>query len=126
MVDLLATIISILVGVSLAVIAVLVSPFSASSEKAKDEFEAKRITNIVHEHDEILALGQILLFGLYLLALLSALIFKWMFVPDVNAHSDNLRSLAALTGFLGILAFFWSARLPFMLSAISRQRKALG
>lgn len=125
-IDLLATIISILVGVSLAVIAVLVSPFSVSNANTKDEEEAERMTRLVEIDDINLAAGQLFLFGLHMLSLLLALAFRWLFDPMMQPVDETISKLAAVTAFTGILAFFWSARLPMLLIAVSRQRRTLG
>ncbi|MEP5170942.1 MAG: hypothetical protein ABJQ23_14930 [Shimia thalassica] len=126
-VDLLATIISILIGVSLAVIAVLSSPFSTAPEKFKDSDEASRITKLVKQDDETLADGQLLLFRVYYAALFLALAFKWLTAGDATDFSlMHIRLLACVTATIGILAFCWSARLPLMLQRISSQRRTLG
>lgn len=65
-VDMLATIISILTGVSLAVIAVLISPFSVGVGAAKDEFEAERMNKVVNKEESLLAVNQVLFFLLFL------------------------------------------------------------
>ncbi|MFO8128209.1 hypothetical protein [Yoonia sp.] len=125
-IDLLASIISILVGVSLAVTAVLASPFSVSVDKAKDEFEAERITKVVSSDDQILASGQLLLFIFFLLALIFALACKWL----VNGQSEPLPAsshiVSAVSAFTAIFSLLWSIRLPFMLNALAQQRSRLG
>ena len=126
-VDLLATIISILIGVSLAVISVLSSPFSTAPEKFKDSDEASIITKLVKQDDETLADGQLLLFRVYYAALFLALAFKWLTAGDATDFSlMHIRLLACVTATIGILAFCWSARLPLMLQRISSQRRTLG
>lgn len=125
-VDLIATIISILVGVSLAIIAVLVSPFSVSSVHAKDSFEADRINKVVKENDSTLAYGQTIFFFLYLLALLSAVAFRWSYNPDAKEFSLIVKLLSSLAAFLGVFSLCWSVRLPFILSSVARQRNELG
>lgn len=125
-VDLLATVISVLIGVSLAVIAVLSSPFSIAHEKTKDSDEAVRMKNLVKKDDEILADGQMWLFRIYYTALFLALIFKWVTADEtINFCSIYIKLLACITATIGMLAFFWSARLPRMLQKISRQRRSL-
>jgi hypothetical protein len=125
-VDLLASIISILVGVSLAVIAVLVSPFSVSVEKAKDEFEAERLTRVVSSDDQILASGQLILFNLFLVALLFALACKWMVFGQSEPYTTASRVVSGLSSFTAIFSLLWSVRLPFMLSSLAKQRSRLG
>jgi len=126
-VDLLATIISILIGVSLAVIAVLSSPFSVSQNSAKDSDEASRMTKLVKQDDDDIANGQLLLFRIYYVALFLALAFKWVIAGDATDFDQmHIRVLAGITATIGILAFCWSARLPLMLQKISSQRRYLG
>lgn len=126
-VDLLATIISILIGVSLAVIAVLTSPFSVSEETVTDEDEAARMTRLVKKDDETLASGQLMFFWIYFGALATALLFSWTTAGDATDY-DNwyLKMLACVTASVGVFAFMWSARLPLMLQRISSQRRTLG
>lgn len=126
-VDLLATIISILIGVSLAVIAVLTSPFSVSDQAASDEEEASRMTKIVKNDDAILASGQLIFFWVYFAALGLALIFNWASAGDAADYSKlHLKVLACVTAAISVFAFMWSARLPLLLQRVSRQRKILG
>ena len=126
-VDLLATIVSILVGVSLAVIAVLTSPFTVSENHAKDADEATRLSGIVNDDDETFADGQVFLFYMYFGALGLALIFKWATAGDDTDFANTcVRSLAAVTAAVGVFAFTWSARLPTMLKRIAKQRRSLG
>lgn len=126
-VDLLATIISILIGVSLAVIAVLSSPFSVSQDNAKDSDEASRMTKLLKQDDEDIANGQLLLFRVYYVALFLALAFKWLTADELTDFFQlHIRILAGATATVGILAFFCSARLPLMLQRISSHRRSLG
>ncbi|AII88155.1 hypothetical protein [Planktomarina temperata] len=126
-IDLLATIVSILIGVSLAVIAVLSSPFSVTQDNAKDSDEASRMTKLVKQDDEDMALGQLMLFRIYYLALFLALAFKWLTAGETTDFDElHIRILASATAAIGILTFCWSARLPLMLQRISNQRRSLG
>ena len=125
-IDLLTSIISILIGVSLAVTAVLVSPFSVSVEKAKDQFEAKRVSKVVAREDNSLAKGQLVIFVLFIVALFAALAFKWIVWGQLDPISASTRRLASISAFLGIFSLLWSIRLPFILNALARQRRALG
>ncbi|MGX9357515.1 hypothetical protein ACS3SW_20730 [Roseobacteraceae bacterium S113] len=126
-VDLLATIISILIGVSLAVIAVLTSPFSVSPNAVSDADEAVRMTKLVKRDDETLASGQLMFFWIYFGALALALLFSWTTAGDATDYGKwHLKALASVTAAVGIFAFMWSARLPLMLQKISRQRRTLG
>lgn len=126
-VDLLATIISILIGVSLAVIAVITSPFSVSENAIPDPDEAARTTKIVKKDDEILASGQLIFFWIYFGALALTLLFSWIAAGDATDYDKwHLKALASVTAAIGIFAFMWSARLPLVLQKISSQRRTLG
>lgn len=126
-VELLATIISILIGVSLAVIAVLISPFSVSSSTISEKDEAARISKLIKSDDETLARGQLFFFWIYFAALALALVFSWITAGSSTDYSAwHLKTLACLTAAVGVFAFLWSARLPLMLQRISRQRRTLG
>lgn len=126
-VDLLATIITILIGVSLAVIAVLSSPFSVSETNAKDTDEAARMSKLIKQDDDEFSRGQVLLFWVYYVALFLALSFKWIIAGDAVDFSQlHIRILAAITATICTLAFFWSARLPLLLQQLSSQRRKLG
>lgn len=126
-VDLLATIISILIGVSLAVIAVLTSPFSVSENAVADADEANRVTKLAKKDDETLASGQLVLFWIYFGALALALLFSWITAGDATDYEKwHLKALASVTAAIGIFAFMWSARLPLILQKVSSQRRTLG
>jgi len=126
-VDLLATIISILIGVSLAVIAVLSTPFSVAEKNAIDGEEASRLTKLIKHDDETFADGQLLLFRIYFAALFLTLVFKWVTAGENTDFSlMHIRLLACFTAAIGILPFCLSARLPLLLQNISKQRRTLG
>lgn len=126
-VDLLATIISILIGVSLAVIAVLTSPFSVSERAANDNDEAGRMTRLVKKDEETLASGQLMFFWIYFGALALSLLFSWASSGScVDFEIWYLKILACMSAAVGVFAFLWSARLPLMLQKISSQRRSLG
>lgn len=125
-VSLLATIISIFVGVSLAVIAVLNSPFSVSERAAGADGEASRMTNVVRQDEDTLASGQLIFFWIYFGALGLALAFAWMSSgKGVVFNTYLMKGLASATAFVGVFAFLWSTRLPLMLKQISSQRRSL-
>ncbi|MFC0200530.1 hypothetical protein [Paracoccus rhizosphaerae] len=125
-VSLLATIISILVGVSLAVIAVLNSPFSVSEKVAGNDGEAGRMTRVIRQDEDTLAGGQLIFFWIYFGALALSLLFNWMSSgKGVVYDTYIMRALASATASVGIFAFLWSTRLPLMLKQISSQRRRL-
>lgn len=125
-VELLTLIISILTGISLAVIAVLSSPFVASRNISKDPEALQRIDKIVKNEEEIYSSGQIIFFWLFFTGLALALLFTWSASgKNVDFDSVFLKTLAGTTAAVGVFAFLWSARLPLMLQRISRQRRDL-
>jgi hypothetical protein len=126
-VDLLATIISILVGVSLAVIAVLTSPFAVSECTVTDKDEAARITKLANKEDATLASGQLIFFWIFFGALALSLLFSWKTADDTTDYNSlNIKMLAFWAAFVGVFAFMWSARLPLILQKISSKRRTLG
>lgn len=126
-VDLLATIISILVGVSLAVIAVLTSPFTVSQDFSEDREETRRVDKLVANDDEALASGQLLFFWVYFVSLGCALVFSWLTTGDeIDFAQGHLKWWAGITAAIGVFAFAWSARLPVMLKRIAKLRRTLG
>ena len=126
-VELLATIISILIGVSLAVIAVLTSPFSVSENVVFDEDEAKRMTKVIKNDDEVLATGQMIFFWLYFVSLALALLFNWVTAVEPTDYNKwFIKVLACLAASVGVFGFMWSARLPLLLQRVTRQRRLLG
>jgi drug/metabolite transporter (DMT)-like permease len=127
-VDMLATFISILIGASLAVIAVLSSPFSVSEKSAKDSNEAARKTKLVKQDDETRHWSMpTAAFRTFYAALFLALAFKWVTAGEtIDFSLMHIKLLACVTAVVGIMAFFCSARLPRMLQRIASQRRSLG
>lgn len=100
-------------------------PFSVSAKKVGDEYEAERLTKVVAGDDESFALGQFLLFGMFLLTLFFALVCKWLVFGQVAPIGIASRSLSAISAATAIFSLLWSVRLPFMLSLLAQQRKTL-
>lgn len=127
LVDLLASIISILAGVSLAVIAVLASPFSVRTNSDISPDEATRIDRVVSADDDVLTSGQVVIFFLYLVTLAFLILFKWVYHDNVFPNDEKVvKYLASAAGGLAVFSFLWSARLPVVLAKVARQRKSLG
>jgi hypothetical protein len=126
-VGLLATIISILIGVYLAVIAVLTSPFSVSQYAVTDKDEAMRVSKLANKEDAQLASGQLIFFWLFFGALALSLLFVWKTAGDTTEYNDqHVKTLACGAASVGVFAFMWSARLPLILQRISIKRRTLG
>ena len=125
LVDLLATIVSILIGVSLAISAVLCSrPSIRESSFANDE-ERKRVEKILNKDDRTLIEGQSVIFWFYYSTLLLAVIFKLLTSSAESYMYEDMavKVIASLFAFVSAMALLWSATLPNLLRSISMQRK---
>jgi hypothetical protein len=126
-VELIATVISILVGVSIAVIAVLTTPFSVSERGFSDQDEAERVSRVVKGYDHALANGQLIFFWIYFTSLALSISLKWTTSGnEVDFETFQIKALAASTAAISSFAFGWSARLPLLLKQIATQRRELG
>lgn len=126
-VDLAATVISILMSVSLALMAFLSSPFSVSEDFSKDSGERKRINSVIQRDDGDFFDGQLMLFAVYFISLGALLMLKWHIVlPNGDEVSRYVRTLSAIAAFASVISFFWSARLPSMLRNLAKQRRDFG
>lgn len=127
LIDLLATIVSILIGISLAISAVLSSRPSVGSGSYANEEEKKRIEKILKRDDRSLIDGQNLVFWLYYATLISALAFKWISAQDTIPANAQIyvKAIAGAFGAVASLALLWSATLPSLLRSINIQRKDL-
>jgi TctA family transporter len=127
LIDLLATIVSILIGISLAISAVLSSRPSVGSSNYTNEEEKKRIEKILKHDDRSLIDGQNLVFWLYYVALIFALVFKWISIQGTGPENAQIyeKLIAGLFGAVASLALLWSATLPSLLRSINIQRKDL-
>lgn len=122
-VDTVASVLSILIGVSLAISTLLISPIQTNLNVAD---ETKRLKQKVSKAaDKKLLSGQYFVFLTYFVALIFALLVKHM-IGFIGASEAPLPlyfkvsvSLYALTGTFSIL---WSAVLPSLLYGISIQR----
>ncbi len=130
LIDLLATIVSILIGISLAISAVLSNRPSIGTGSYANEEEKKRIEKILKRDDRSLIEGQNLVFWLYYATLIMALVFKWVSIPQTGVTEEIyttfcIRIIAGGFGAVSSLALLWSATLPSLLRSINVQRKDL-
>lgn len=126
-VDLVATVISILISVSLALMAFLCTPFSVANDFAKDGEERKRIDRTIARDDSDFFDGQLILFAVFFIALGALLVLKWyVVIPDESMQSKSIQILSAIAAFFSVLSFFWAALLPSMLRALVKQRREFG
>ncbi|MFA5592706.1 MAG: hypothetical protein WC989_05280 [Micavibrio sp.] len=124
--DLLATILSILIGISLAISAVLSSRPSLSQSDYKDEAERKRMEKIIKSDDMHLIDGQAMIFWSYYLALILAVVLKWLSLDEpVTGAEMHIKILSSAFSFIACFSLLWSATLPTLLRQINVQRKNL-
>lgn len=140
MIDLIATIISILLGISLAISAILVNPpikviqnkiakkkssILSGNAVIADSDEAKRIEKSVRKNYTQQLEGQYFLFWIYYLCLLAAILLKFLSAKKVTpcgyltCDSLYLSTIAFVFAVLTTFAFLWSALLPSVLKQIS-------
>jgi hypothetical protein len=123
--DLLATIISILIGLSLAISAILSTRPTISNFRYGNEEERKRLEEILKKDDLKLQDGQFLLFWFYYGSLISAVVLKFMGIQVTDEANIYLKVTSAGFVFIASLSLLWSATLPSLLKSISSQRQEL-
>lgn len=128
LVDLLATIVSILIGVSLAISAVLSSRPTIGNSSYANEDERKRIEQTINKDDKTLIEGQNIIFWFYYSTLLLAVIFKWLTVSIAGydtqlLNTQHVKVVSGLFALVSSMSLLWSATLPSLLRNISIQRK---
>lgn len=126
LIDLVATIISILIGISLALTSVLSSRPAVGDTHFSSLDEKLRVEEILASDDSWLIEGQHLLFWLYYMALIFALVAKWhVGIPLVEASEMVRRIIIGCFVFFSTGAFLMSANLPALFKQVSSQRKSL-
>ena len=106
-VDLAATVISILISVSLALMAFLSAPFTVNSAFSKDQEERRRVERTIANDDGDFFDGQLVLFALFFVALGALLVLKWnTSMPSDVFESTLVRCLSGLAAFTSTLSFF--------------------
>ena len=125
LIDLLATIVSILIGVSLAISAVLCSTPSTRESSFANNEERKRVEKILNRDDRILIEGQSVIFWFYYSTLLLAVIFKWLTsAAELHVYGEFIVKLISLLfALVSSMALLWSATLPSLFRSINMQRK---
>lgn len=114
--DQLIALLTMLVGVSLAISAVFASPLVFSSESEVGKSEAKRIKRTVSEIEGPLSVGLVVVYYVMLSAILALIILS--FFGSINAPMLAPRFLAAIgavTGALTGAALALALRLPLLL-----------
>ena len=126
LIDLTATILSILIGVSLALTAVLGTKLSINSSKVSSDSLRERMEEVIADDDSAIIDGQFYIFWLYYVALLLALSSKWLAQGVTEATiTELIRIVIAVFVFFSTFALLMSANLPFLLRQVSTQRKEL-
>lgn len=129
--DLLATIISILIGVSLAISSILSSALTVSDKVAPTNDEKQRMEAVLKSDSLKLYQGQHIIFWIYYLSLIFAVLLKFLSVNYSGAvailegHSILLNIVSALFAFFSCMSLLWSATLPTMLHGLNKQRSDL-
>ncbi len=121
-VDLLATIIAMIIGVSLAVAAILGAAPEVTSDCHMAADEVERIKSIISSDDKYIYDGQFYSLFVYFISLLLCVLFKWFFF-DVTSYNEGIRWLAAFAGGLSVTLILWSLRLPLLLRNLVWQRR---
>jgi len=121
-----ALVLSVLVGVSLAIIAVLSTPFQANLGTNQPRDFEKRLNKELEVEEVRLSIGQLIIFYSILFALVLVILFNWFAVSYSDLPPTTLmRVLAAVTAMSSVFSLLWPARLPYLLFAVSKQRREL-
>jgi len=127
MIDIAATLISILISVSLALMAFLANPFSVSENLSTDPEERGRIDSVLKRDDVDFFDGQLVLFASFFVSLGLLMALKWVTIEMEQQYSvSTQRYLATAAAFFSMFSFLWAARLPSMIRNLARQRRELG
>jgi len=125
LVDITATVLSVLVAVSLAVFAILASKPDVRNTSFGSNEERARAIRVVNEDDKYLAKQQFLVFLTYYIALGTCLVFKFAAANGEVDVSILTRTLAAAFAGFGTMAFVFSILLPSLLKKLIEQRSNL-
>lgn len=125
-VELTATIISILVGLSLALLAVLSTSVEISKEEVRRGSFSQRVAEIARRDDGFLIDGQYALFWVYYLTLISAMAARWVLNEPMEEINIITRLIYGAFSFLSCFSLFLSSLLPSLIHAVARQRKSMG
>ena len=126
--DLLATIISILIGMSLAISAILSTRPKLSDQHYQNEGEKKRLEKLLKKDDIKLQDGQFILFWFYYTSLILAVVLKFLGIEWAGANQSQidasiiLKIASASFVFIACLSLLWSATLPSLFKKVSNQR----
>jgi hypothetical protein len=129
-IDLLASVVSILCGVSLAVVAVLNTPFSVGKGIGSQADETGRIQTVLIEDEKLMISVQVMFFLLLFVTISFLVCLKFLsgiFAAEIETGTVGklFKLFTSLTAFISIFSFLWSARLPVILQRIASLRRDL-
>ena len=122
--DHLISAISMLLGVSLAVTAVLATPITFAKDSSLDSAQQARIERIIAEDDHTFSSGLLIYFYLSLSALVGLLAV--LFFDDGSSGSTNITSIKSLCSFVSFitsLTLVLAIRLPVLLVRSAKMRR---
>lgn len=126
--DLLATIIAILIGVSLAISAVLANPPKINEAEHVTIEDGVRAQKVLNRNYTSMLDGQKYLFWIYYLALMLAVCLKFVsiyFGGEANSQfydTSFFKFVATAFAFVSSLALLWSATLPTLLHQVNTHK----
>ena len=126
--DLLATVISILIGISLAISAILSTRSRVSNSISSLEDERLRISKLADIDDAKLLGGQAIIFWFYYISLILAVLLKYLGIEYGSVDSPDpiiFKVISSLFASISCLSLLWSATLPSLLKGINSQRLEL-
>lgn len=120
-----ATVVSLLLAVSLAISAVVATPFSVTKGHVTKN-GAKRIGNVIAKDGNAILMSQSILFYLYLVTVILALSVVWN-KPEIEAGmvSNLISVLCGGLGFFFGVSVVLSCRLPGLFSELLLMRQKL-
>jgi hypothetical protein len=130
--DLLATIVLIFIGILPATFAVLSSRKPLGSGNYSSNEERNRIEKVLKNDDKYLIDGQNIILWSYYLTLILYVIFKWLIATNSNIECIeciynlmHIKIISGILGFVASVALLWSTTIPSLLGSIYMQRKDL-
>lgn len=121
-VDMLVSILSMIVGVSLAVAAILGAAPSVKHGGLMNASEVERVERIIGIDDQYLYNGQFYSLVFYFVAIMVCVFLKWH-AYGVEEYGFSLKLFSGVAGGLSLTLILWSLRLPLLLRAIVWQRR---
>lgn len=120
----LATVTSILMAVSLAISALVSTPFEPVGVSVKDG-KRLRVKSALVGDELAVGYSQAILFYLYLVSLGASLVLWWIVDQDADSWKISIQLFAGFAGFIFSFSFILSAFLPSLLMSIIATRREL-